>query len=82
MLFTSFKCLNRYVITVSFLQISQKLYGPYIKEVSLFKGCSSGFLKQIVSNFSSNIKVLLEFKGYAVYVGSLDSMNSESECWI
>ncbi|KAL3574946.1 hypothetical protein D5086_023047 [Populus alba] len=28
-------------------KISQKLYEPYIKEVSLFKGCSLGFIKQI-----------------------------------
>ncbi|KAB2090068.1 hypothetical protein ES319_A03G101900v1 [Gossypium barbadense] len=29
-------------------KISQKLYEPFIKEVSLFKGCSTGFIKQIV----------------------------------
>ncbi|KAL6181403.1 hypothetical protein ACLB2K_048058 [Fragaria x ananassa] len=28
-------------------KISQKLYEPYIKEVHLFKGCSTGFTKQI-----------------------------------
>ncbi|XP_068308778.1 potassium channel SKOR-like [Pyrus communis] len=30
-------------------KISQKLYEPYIKEVSLFKGCSLGFIKQIAT---------------------------------
>ncbi|PPR85389.1 hypothetical protein GOBAR_AA35297 [Gossypium barbadense] len=38
-----------------FGQISQKLYEPFIKEVSLFKGCSTGFIKQIA------IKVHEEF---------------------
>ncbi|XP_050219146.1 potassium channel SKOR-like isoform X2 [Mercurialis annua] len=28
-------------------KISQKLYEPFIKEVPLFEGCSSGFIKQI-----------------------------------
>ncbi|KAJ6418648.1 hypothetical protein OIU84_001921 [Salix udensis] len=28
-------------------KISQKIYEPYIKEVSLFRGCSLGFIKQI-----------------------------------
>ncbi|XP_022726095.1 potassium channel SKOR-like isoform X5 [Durio zibethinus] len=36
-------------------KISQKLYEPFIKEVSLFKGCSTGFIKQIA------IKVHEEF---------------------
>lgn len=36
-------------------QISQKLYEPFIKEVFLFKGCSTGFIKQIA------IKVHEEF---------------------
>ncbi|XWS48217.1 hypothetical protein CRYUN_Cryun13aG0055200 [Craigia yunnanensis] len=36
-------------------KISQKLYVPFIKEVSLFKGCSTGFIKQIA------IKVHEEF---------------------
>lgn len=40
-------------LIVPFLQISQKLYEPFIKEASLFKGCSSGFIKQIVSFFFS-----------------------------
>lgn len=30
-------------------KISQKLYEPFIKQVCLFKGCSSGFIKQIAS---------------------------------
>ncbi|KAF5445562.1 hypothetical protein F2P56_034608 [Juglans regia] len=30
-------------------KISQNLYEPYVKEASLFKGCSSGFIKQIAS---------------------------------
>ncbi|KAM5570352.1 potassium channel SKOR [Rosa sericea] len=30
-------------------KISQKLYEPYIKEVHLFKGCSTGFIKQIAT---------------------------------
>ncbi|XP_023539592.1 potassium channel SKOR-like isoform X2 [Cucurbita pepo subsp. pepo] len=30
-------------------KISQKLYEPYIKEVSLFKGCSQGFIKRIAT---------------------------------
>ncbi|CAN6584787.1 unnamed protein product [Malus baccata var. baccata] len=30
-------------------KISQKLYEPYTKEVSLFKGCSLGFIKQIAT---------------------------------
>ncbi|WRX17839.1 Ion transport domain - like 5 [Theobroma cacao] len=29
-------------------KISQKLYEPFIKEVSLFKGCSTGFIKLII----------------------------------
>ncbi|XVF50404.1 hypothetical protein PTKIN_Ptkin04bG0097400 [Pterospermum kingtungense] len=36
-------------------KISQKLYEPFIKEVSLFKGCTMGFIKQIA------IKVHEEF---------------------
>ncbi|GMI75411.1 STELAR K+ outward rectifier [Hibiscus trionum] len=36
-------------------KISQKLYEPFIKEVFLFKGCSTGFIKQIA------IKVHEEF---------------------
>lgn len=36
----------------SSLQISQKLYEPYIKQVPVFKGCSTGFIKQIVSQSS------------------------------
>ncbi|XP_065850537.1 potassium channel SKOR-like isoform X1 [Euphorbia lathyris] len=36
-------------------KISQKLYEPYISQVPLFKGCSSGFIKQIA------IKVHEEF---------------------
>ncbi|KAK6249838.1 hypothetical protein SCA6_003843 [Theobroma cacao] len=30
-------------------KISQKLYEPFIKEVSLFKGCSTGFIKLIAN---------------------------------
>ncbi|KAG6619781.1 hypothetical protein I3842_Q081600 [Carya illinoinensis] len=49
---------DRSAIEVSLLQdvpssirakISQNLYEPYVKEASLFKGCSSGFIKQIAS---------------------------------
>lgn len=47
-----------FLLTVEFpskkkcsLQISQKLYEPYLREVLLFKGCSLGFIKQIVSHF-------------------------------
>ncbi|KAL6319416.1 hypothetical protein AAG906_014091 [Vitis piasezkii] len=45
-------------------KISQKLYGPYIREVSLFKGCSLGFLKQIATRVHEEIflpgEVILE----------------------
>lgn len=34
---------------IIFLQISQSLYMPYIENVSLFRGCSSEFINQIVS---------------------------------
>ena len=37
-------------LTASSLQILQKLYEGYFREVPLFKGCSSGFVKQIVSH--------------------------------
>lgn len=67
---------------LSLLQISQKLYESFIKDVSLFKGCSSGFLQQIVSHLSSNMEARFEFKGYAVYIESLTSMCSKTECWI
>lgn len=30
------------------VQISNKLYEPYIREVPLFRGCSDGFIKKIV----------------------------------
>ncbi|MBA0756185.1 hypothetical protein Gogos_021758 [Gossypium gossypioides] len=42
-----------------FGQISQKLYEPFIKEVFLFKGCSTGFIKQIVKLLSWNWSILL-----------------------
>lgn len=45
-------------------KISQKLYGPYISKVSLFKGCSPGFLKQIATRVHEEIflpgEVILE----------------------
>ncbi|KAJ9676731.1 hypothetical protein PVL29_021977 [Vitis rotundifolia] len=45
-------------------KISQKLYGPFIKEVSLFKDCSPGFLKQIAARVHEEIclpgEVILE----------------------
>lgn len=39
------------------MQISRKLYEPYIREVPLFKDCSYGFIKQIVISqpFNNNI---------------------------
>ncbi|XP_017242282.2 potassium channel SKOR isoform X1 [Daucus carota subsp. sativus] len=37
-------------IPISFrARISERLYVPYIREVPIFKGCSSGFVKQIAS---------------------------------
>lgn len=40
-----------YVNLVACLQISISLYEQFIQNVSLFKGCSSGFIKQIVRKF-------------------------------
>ncbi|KAF9671267.1 hypothetical protein SADUNF_Sadunf12G0029600 [Salix dunnii] len=54
---------------LSKLFISQKIYEPYIKEVSLFRGCSLGFIKQI-SFESMNRVYSITFKhGFFVIVG-------------
>jgi len=46
------------------LQISISLYEQFIQKVSLFKGCSSGFIKQIVRKSRiSDWKVGVRFNG-------------------
>ncbi|WJZ98165.1 hypothetical protein VitviT2T_016712 [Vitis vinifera] len=69
-------------------KISQKLYGPYIKEVSLFKGCSSGFLKQIATRVHEEIflpgEVILEEENmvdqlYIVCNGKLKRVGSNED---
>ena len=43
-------CMSVYHFIVSFMQISQNLYEQHVKGASLFKECSEGFIKQIVSH--------------------------------
>ncbi|KAJ6764948.1 POTASSIUM CHANNEL SKOR-LIKE [Salix koriyanagi] len=49
MIYVSFDMiLGAYLLgNMTALIIAQKIYEPYIKEVSLFRGCSLGFIKQI-----------------------------------
>lgn len=49
--FQGTSCTLWYVDCKISMQISERLYVPYIREVPIFKGCSSGFVKQIVSYF-------------------------------
>lgn len=76
-------------IPISFrAKISQKLYEPYIREVPIFKGCSSGFFKQIASKVHEETflqgEVIVEQgeimdQFYIVCHGKLEELGSTEE---